>query len=116
MGKMTSLTVKESLEKLVSCFEPRLAKGYSRIAQYDVAPGEKTPGGKFYIEINDQKISLHEGEYPNPSFVMASDADTLSEVAKGEQAILVAVMSGKLKSTGDLNETQLWGNCFPGFG
>ena len=107
------VTVKECFEAMIDSFDPEKAKGYNRIVQYNINTKKGIAGGKYYIEVKDQKATLYEGEHPNPDYTTTIDADNWVKLATGELAPLVAVLTRKIKSTMNRSEGALWGECFP---
>jgi len=80
--------------------DKKLGGKFDRIVQFDIS-GDKD----FYMEIKGGRtLSLVEGKHAKPDAIVSSDKDTMSSLASGESAPMVALVQGKVKLKGNMSE------------
>jgi len=99
--KMGEMGLKEIFEGMVKGFDAEEAKGWKTVIQYDIT-GEG--GGKFYIEVKDQKCSLGEGVVENPKLTITISTEDWFAIVEGRLEGQEAFMTGKMKAEGDMND------------
>lgn len=104
------MTVAETFEAMQSLFNPAAAAGLNKTIQWDIS-GEEA--GKWAFKIVNQTCELIPGgvEKPDMSFHV-SDKDWLA-IAQGKLDAMNAVMTGKVKITGDMMLAMRVQNLFP---
>ncbi|MBU0928167.1 MAG: SCP2 sterol-binding domain-containing protein [Spirochaetes bacterium] len=102
-------TVKETIATLPSLFNPKKAKGYTRIIQLDIS-GEG--GGQWYLDVKNQELRVVEGKAEKPRFVMTVSDEAFVKYFSGAEPVMSLVRSGQLKFTGPMTEgiafSSLW--------
>lgn len=97
-GENIFSSVEESLQKMVSLFQPEAVKGWNFVIQYTIK-GEG--GGNWHVEILDGKCALHAKKHKNPNLKISFKVDDWLLIANGKITGEKAYLSGKLKAEGD---------------
>lgn len=92
-------TSAEISQMMVERFLPEKAQGVEAIVQFELTGDD---GGMFWLDISNGGISASEGVAENPKTTIKSTAEDYLKVATGEMNGMQAVMSGKLKISGDM--------------
>lgn len=98
---LSKLPMKLIFEGMVAGFNAEEAKGWNTIIQYNIT-GEG--GGKFYVEIKDQKCELFEGEAIDPKLIITVSREDWVAIAEGKLEGQKAFMGGRMKAEGDIND------------
>lgn len=86
---------------MISGFDAEEAKSWDTVIQYTIAG---KGGGKFYIEIKNQRCKLFEGETENPELTIAASRGDWVAIAEGRLDGARAFMEGKMKAEGNMND------------
>ena len=101
--------VKETIATLPALFNPKKAKGYTRIIQLDISGAD---GGQWYLDVKNQELHVVEGKAEKPRFVMTVSDEAFVAYFTGAEGPMTLVKSGKLKFTGPMTEgiafSSLW--------
>jgi putative sterol carrier protein len=92
-------TLMETLQDMMSRFNPAKAKGVNAVVQLN-ATGED--GGQYYMTIADSKATLSVGAAPTPTVTINVAAQDWIDIMGGTLDPTRAFMAGKLRITGDL--------------
>lgn len=92
-------TSTEISQMMVESFVPDKAQGVNAIVQFELTGDD---GGNFWLDIADGGITAHDGVAPSPKTTIKSTAEDYVKIATGEMNGMQAVMSGKLKISGDM--------------
>lgn len=85
----------ELVKKLPGAFLPEVADGAKAVFQFSIT-------NPCYLKIGDGKCEFHSGLAETPDLTMISSDDVLIKVLKGQLNGMMAVMTGKLKTKGNL--------------
>ena len=92
-----------TLDELVSLypeyFDPQAAAGMNGIVQLDI-DGEK--GGAYYLEIQDQELSVTEGMHDDPAVTIRTSAEHWLDIHRGEANPMSLMMTGKMQISGSM--------------
>jgi putative sterol carrier protein len=89
----------EYFDTLQDRFVVSAAKGVTAVYQFELSgPG----GGTWHISIADGAMSVHNGPHPDPSSVVTAEADDYVKIANGTMNGLRAVMTRRMKISGNL--------------
>ena len=102
-------TSQEISEMMVERFLPEKAQGVTAIVQFELTGDD---GGNFWLDINDGGITANEGVAESPKTTIKSSAEDYLKIATGELNGMQAVMSGKLKISGDMGVAMKMQNMF----
>jgi putative sterol carrier protein len=91
-------SVKEYFETLQDRFVPAASKGVDAVFQYELSGSE---AGTWHVIIKDGAVSWQEGAHDKPTATLAADSGDYVKIVNGEMSGLKAVMSGKMKVTGN---------------
>ncbi len=105
------MTVLETLQGMVSTFNPSSAKGVNAIVQLNTS-GEG--GGNYTMTIDDGKVDLNEGVAENPAVTINATAQDWIDITAGKLDPTKAFMTGKLKISGDLGLMMRFQRMFMG--
>ena len=97
MGKIT--TCKEYFDTLDRRFVNSAASGVNAVYQFSLS-GDG--GGDWHCVVNDGGLEVVEGAHDNPSAIISADAANYVKIANGDMNGLRAVMTGKMKVTGNI--------------
>jgi len=106
---MEKMGLKEIFEGMIRSFDVKEARGWRTVIQYNIT-GEG--GGKFYIEIKDQKCSLGEGEAENPKLTITISKEDWIAIIEGRLRGQEAFMTGKMEAEGDMNDLLRMASAF----
>ncbi|MFB0562251.1 MAG: SCP2 sterol-binding domain-containing protein [Candidatus Lokiarchaeia archaeon] len=111
----SEITLEDAFRAMIKTFKPEKAKDYDRVIQFDIELGERTgkPGGKYYMEIKDQKCSFHEGEHSNPDIVFYSDADNYLDMLLGKVDVITLATEKKIRVKGPMPDVMAIEEIFP---
>jgi len=98
---LSKLPLRLIFEGMVTGFNAKEAKRWSTVIQYNIT-GKS--GGKFYVEIKDQKCKLEAGEAANPKLIITASREDWVAIAEGKLEGQKAFREGKMKVDGDMNE------------
>ena len=93
------MTVLESLQGMVSTFNPASAKGVNTVVQLN-ASGEG--GGSYQIKIEEGKATVLDSVAESPAVTINTSAQDWLSIIEGKLDPTKAFMTGKLKIAGDL--------------
>lgn len=85
------------IAKLHERFDAEAARGVHEVMQLEL-----TDGPRYYVAIDDGQLDVREGIHEAPSVTLVTDARTFERLINKELGGMQAVMSGKLKSRGDI--------------
>ena len=94
------LTIADLMSKMPSAFIPEKAQGINAVLQFKFSGSEP---GDWYAELQDGKVNVQQGTYPNPKMTLSADSDDYIKIFTGQLDPMQAFMAGKLKLQGDLN-------------
>ncbi|SNY96157.1 SCP2 sterol-binding domain-containing protein [Halomonas sp. hl-4] len=86
-----------TLEKLQARFDPKAAQGMHEIFQFHFSDADS-----YYLDIQDGKLDVQQGEHDDPSVSLSLSTDTLKGIMNGDINGMTAFMTGKLKATGNV--------------
>ena len=98
---LSKLPLRLIFEGMVTEFNAKEAKRWNTIIQYNIT-GKS--GGKFYVEIKDQKCKLEGGEATNPKLIITASREDWVAIAEDKLEGQKAFMEGKMKVEGDMND------------
>jgi putative sterol carrier protein len=108
MAHVTS--VKEYFDTIDSRFHSDAAKGVNAVFQFELSgPG----GGIYAVSVDDTKVSVTEGAHASPTVTLKMDADDYVKMSNGKINGHWAVMSGKLKVSGNMMVAMKMQQLFP---
>lgn len=105
------MSVRERFETMEERFIPSKAKGVNVSLQFKITG---KGGGKWYIVIKDQKITVKEGTGPSPTASLEANASDYLKIANGEMSKVWAFIRGKLKVGGDKDALKEFDSYFSG--
>ena len=91
-------------------FQPGKSKGVNATYQFTFTGSESREAT---IRIRDQKLSVCEGHIGTPDLQITADATTWIGFLRGEQNILWALLTRKVRLKGPLRLLLAFGRCFP---
>ncbi|MCS7088830.1 MAG: SCP2 sterol-binding domain-containing protein [Thermoflexales bacterium] len=97
--EQTRMTVLESLQQMMTRFNPALAKGVNAVIQLN-ASGEG--GGNYVLSIREGEANVAEGTAEKPTVTIHVAASDWVDIVTGKLDPTRAFMSGRLKIAGDL--------------
>lgn len=92
-------TSAEISQQMVDRFLPDKAQGVDAIVQFELTGDD---GGMFWLNISNGGITANEGVADSPKTTIKSSAEDYLKIATGQMNGMQAVMSGKLKISGDM--------------
>lgn len=98
---LSKMPLRLIFEGMIARFNPDGAKGWETIIQYNIT-GEG--GGKFYVEIKNQKCRLEEGEAANPKLIITASREDWIAIAESRLEGQRAYMEGRIMVEGDMNQ------------
>ncbi len=103
-------SVQEYFETLGSRFVRDAAKGVEAVFQFDIS-GDG--GGEWHVEVRDGEMAVRQGKHAKPSAVVTAAAKDYVAIANGEINGLRAVMSRKMRISGNLVIARKMQHMFP---
>lgn len=94
-------TVKELVEGMPGMFNSARSKGYNRNIQLNLTG---TEAGIWWLEIKDQKCTVHPGKLENAKLMLEMDSGDFSNYFTGKIHPMELVRSKKMKFTGPMTE------------
>jgi putative sterol carrier protein len=95
---MAFTSVQEILAGMTS-LDPAKTQGINGVMLFDLS-GEE--GGKWTLTLEDEGVTLQEGETTSPDVTFAMDAQDFLAIANGELNPVSAFMQGRVKVSGDM--------------
>lgn len=103
-------SVKEYFETLPQRFVRDAAKGVEAVFQFEISGAG---GGTWHVAVKDGEMTVNEGPHPSPSSVVTSAAEDYVKIANGDINGLRAVMTRKMKVSGNLVMARKMQNMLP---
>lgn len=100
----------EYFETLDKRFVPSAAKGVHAVIQFEL---EGDGGGTWHIDIHDSAMKVVKGSNPNPTATVGANAGDYVKIINGDMSGLRAVMTRKMKVSGNLVLARKMENMFP---
>lgn len=97
-----------TLDKLHARFDPEAARGMEEVFQFHFSDA-----GDYHLVVRDGTLDVQEGVHEEPSVSLSLSTETLKGVMSGEISGMSAVMSGRLKATGNVMLATKLGGLFP---
>ena len=107
--KAGGMSVRERFSTLEQRFLPEKAKGVDAKFQFNLSGAD---GGEWYVVVKDGKITVKEGQGPDPDATVIAKASDYKKMAEGEMNKTVAFLRGKLKIKGDRKYLEAWETWF----
>lgn len=85
------------IAKLRARFDAKAAEGVSAIYQFDLDDVDD-----YHMTIDDGSLDIQPGRHPNPGVTISSDTGTLMALVRKELNSMQALLTGKVKVTGDI--------------
>ena len=98
------MVCKEIFDVMSSRFDPEAAGDWSAIVQFKIAASGDDPGGNWVVTVKDKICSVVEGEDPNATATIDTDAETYVGISTGAINAQTAFFSGKIKISGNMND------------
>lgn len=92
-------TVQEYFDTLDQRFVKSAAQGVKAVFQFDIS-GEG--GGAWHVVVQDGAMEVHSGTHASPSAVVTASADDYVKIANGDMNGLRAVMTRRMRISGNL--------------
>jgi len=89
-------------------FNASAAAGTDTVFQYQIDDSEY-----WYVAVQDEQLTIAEGQHDEPTVTLAMDAATLQEVMSGETDGMQAFMSGAIRADGNIMEATKLATLFP---
>ena len=103
-------SVKEYFDTIDTRFQSEAAKGVTAVFQFELSgPG----GGTYAVAVDDAKVKVTEGAHEAPTVTLKMDADDYIKMSNGKINGHWAVMSGKLKVSGNMMVAMKMQQLFP---
>lgn len=100
----------EYFDTLGQRFVPSAAKGVNAVIQFELeGPG----GGNWHIDINDGTMAVQTGAHAKPTVTVNAGAADYVKIINGDMNGLRAVMTRKMKVSGNLVLARKMENMFP---
>jgi putative sterol carrier protein len=96
---MMNSVLNSYLENLPNYIDAKKTKGVNARVQFNIS-GDG--GGTIGIIVSDGNVTASEGAIEKPDFVVNADLDTALRILNGSQNPMSAVMTGKVKVSGDM--------------
>jgi putative sterol carrier protein len=90
---------KQAFDLMPNRFNKDAAKGLSAVYQFDLS-GDG--GGKWQVEIGNDKCEVKEGAHPSPNITISMAAQDYLDMLAGKLNGQMAFMTGKLRIAGDM--------------
>lgn len=103
-------TVKQYFETLDQRFVQSAAQGVDAVFQFDIG-GDG--GGTWHVAVKDGVMEVGEGPHPRPSAVVTALAADYVQIANGDMNGLRAVMTRRMKISGNLVIARKMQQMFP---
>jgi len=97
--KLAFSSPKEIFSKMPEAFDRSAAAGLDAVIQFNIEGDE---GGDWYAVIKDQICAVSEGVHDNPTLSLRVTDKNWVALCKGELNAVMAFMTGKLKTKGDI--------------
>lgn len=94
-------TCKEIFDAMPSRFDPEAAGDWSGVVQFKIS-GEG--GGNWTVTVKDKQCTVSEGEDPNATATLETDATTYVNVTTGAENAQTAFFAGKIKIQGNMSD------------
>lgn len=98
---LSKLPLSMIFQGMISGFDAEEAKSWDTVIQYIITGKD---GGKYYIEIKNQRCKLFEGEADNPDLTIEASREDWVAIAEGRLEGARAFMEGKMKAEGNMND------------
>jgi putative sterol carrier protein len=103
-------SVKEYFDTIDTRFQAEAAKGVNAVFQFELSgPG----GGTYAVHVDDGKVAVKEGVHDAPTVTLKMDADDYVKMSNGKINGHWAVMTGKLKVSGNMMVAMKMQQLFP---
>ena len=103
-------SVKEYFDTIDTRFAADAAKGVNAVFQFELSgPG----GGVYAVAVDDGRVNVKEGPHEAPTVTLKMDADDYVKMSNGKINGHWAVMSGKLKVSGNMMVAMKMQQLFP---
>jgi putative sterol carrier protein len=96
---MAPKTVREIMEGMPAAFRPDRARGVNATIQFHIT-GEG--GGNWYMTVRNGACQVAEGVYPSPQATLTTAARDYLDLANGKLSGAKAMLTGRVKPSGDL--------------
>jgi len=93
--------VESMVNNMPGMFNSARAKGYNRQIQINLTG---TGGGAWWLEIKDQKCTVHSGKLDNARLILEMDSKDFLDYFNGKVHPMDLVRSKKMKFTGPMTE------------
>lgn len=103
-------TVQEYFDTLDQRFVESAAKGVDAVFQFDIS-GDG--GGVWHVVVKDGGMEVHTGAHDKPSAIVSAKADDYVKISNGDINGLRAVMTRKMKISGNLVVARKMQQMFP---
>jgi putative sterol carrier protein len=103
-------SVKEYFDNIESRFHADASKGVNAVFQFELS-GDG--GGVYAVSVDDGKVAVKEGAHDAPTVVLKMDAEDYVKMSNGKINGHWAVMSGKLKVSGNMMVAMKMQQIFP---
>lgn len=103
-------SVQQYFETLDQRFVSEAAKGVKAIYQFEISGDQ---GGTWHVVVDDGSMEVHAGAHDKPTAVVQSKADDYVKIANGDINGLRAVMTRKMRISGNLVVARKMQHLFP---
>ena len=103
-------SAKEYFDSIDTRFQADAAKGVNAIFQFELSGAG---GGIYAVHVEDSKVKVTEGGVESPTVTLKMDAEDYVKMSNGKINGHWAVMSGKLKVSGNMMVAMKMQQLFP---
>jgi len=107
---MSSRTVREFFDALPARFRSDAADGVNAVYQFDLS-GEE--GGQYQLHVADRSCRVCDGVHPSPNVRLSMAGTDCVDVLEGRLSGMSALLSGRLKISGDMGLAMQLAAFFP---